>query len=67
MGWSLPVASYMVIIMGMQFIEGKEHQYVDYPVMDVLQIMDSTYGGYLLDCSITLQRMRWMSPCLTSA
>ncbi|KAH0839471.1 P-loop containing nucleoside triphosphate hydrolase protein [Lanmaoa asiatica] len=37
--WSLPVASYMVIIMGMQFFEGKEHRYVDYPVMDVLQMM----------------------------
>ncbi|PCH44659.1 Sec63-domain-containing protein [Wolfiporia cocos MD-104 SS10] len=37
--WSLPVASYMVIIMGVQSYEGKEHRYVDYPVMDVLQIM----------------------------
>lgn len=31
--------SYMVIIMGVQFFEGKEHRYVDYPVMDVLQMM----------------------------
>ena len=37
--WSLPVASYMVIIMGVQFYEGKEHRYIDYPVMDVLQMM----------------------------
>ncbi|KAH9932327.1 Sec63-domain-containing protein [Fomitopsis serialis] len=37
--WSLPVASYMVIIMGVQFYEGKEHRYVDYPVMDVLQML----------------------------
>ncbi|KAG6370880.1 putative RNA helicase [Boletus reticuloceps] len=37
--WNLPVASYMVIIMGVQFFEGKEHRYVDYPVMDVLQMM----------------------------
>ena len=29
----------MVIIMGVQFYEGKEYQYVDYPVMDVLQMM----------------------------
>ena len=29
----------MVIIMGVQFYEGKEHRYVDYPVMDVLQMM----------------------------
>ena len=35
----MPVSSYMVIIMGVQFYEGKEHRYVDYPVMDVLQMM----------------------------
>ena len=27
--WSLPVASCMVIIMGVQFYEGKEHRYID--------------------------------------
>ena len=37
--WSLPVASYMVIIMGVQYYEGKEHRYLDYPIMDVLQMM----------------------------
>ncbi|KIL54146.1 hypothetical protein M378DRAFT_28806 [Amanita muscaria Koide BX008] len=37
--WSLPVTSYMVVIMGVQYFEGKEHRYVDYPVMDVLQMM----------------------------
>src|SRR5712691_7679288 len=37
--WTLPVASYLVIIMGVQSYEGKEHRYVDYPVMDVLQMM----------------------------
>lgn len=37
--WSLPVAAYMVIIMGVQYYEGKEHRYIDYPVMDVLQMM----------------------------
>jgi pre-mRNA-splicing helicase BRR2 len=29
----------MVIIMGVQYYEGKEHRYRDYPVMDVLQMM----------------------------
>lgn len=29
----------MVIIMGVQHYEGKEHRYVDYPVLDVLQMM----------------------------
>lgn len=29
----------MVIIMGVQYYEGKEHRYVDYSVMEVLQMM----------------------------
>jgi pre-mRNA-splicing helicase BRR2 len=37
--WSLPVASYLIIIMGVQSYEGKEHSHVDYPVTDVLQMM----------------------------
>ncbi|KAJ3846706.1 Sec63 Brl domain-containing protein [Lentinula lateritia] len=37
--WSLPVSSYMVIIMGVQSFEGKEHRYIDYPVMDLLQMI----------------------------
>ncbi|QRV91442.1 pre-mRNA-splicing helicase BRR2 [Ceratobasidium sp. AG-Ba] len=37
--WSLPVTAYMVVIMGVQHFEGREHRYVDYPVPDVLQMM----------------------------
>ena len=37
--WNLPVASYMVIFTGVQFYQGKEHRYIAYPVMDVLQMM----------------------------
>jgi hypothetical protein len=29
----------MVILMGVQYYEGKEHRYIDYPVMDVLQMI----------------------------
>jgi|ERR1700761_4546686 len=29
----------MVIVAGVQYFEGKEHRYVDYPVTDVLQMM----------------------------
>lgn len=29
----------MVVIMGVQYYEGKEHRYVDYPITDVLQMM----------------------------
>ncbi|GAA5834693.1 hypothetical protein JCM9279_007084 [Rhodotorula babjevae] len=37
--WSMPLTAYMVIIMGVQSFEGKEHRYVDYPFTDVLQMM----------------------------
>ncbi|KAM0788324.1 hypothetical protein ACM66B_001467 [Microbotryomycetes sp. NB124-2] len=37
--WSMPLTAYMVIIMGVQVFEGKEHRYVDYPFTDVLQMM----------------------------
>ncbi|GAA5923960.1 hypothetical protein JCM1841_000119 [Sporobolomyces salmonicolor] len=37
--WSMPLTAYMVIIMGVQTFEGKEHRYVDYPFTDVLQMM----------------------------
>jgi pre-mRNA-splicing helicase BRR2 len=39
--WSLPVRSHMVILMGTQYFEGKEHRYVDYPITDVLQMLGS--------------------------
>jgi pre-mRNA-splicing helicase BRR2 len=32
----------MVIIMGVQYYEGNEHRYVDYPVMEVLKMMGRT-------------------------
>ncbi|KAI5988863.1 hypothetical protein EDC04DRAFT_2588662, partial [Pisolithus marmoratus] len=34
--WSLPVTSHMVIIMGIQYYKGKEHCYIDYPMIDFL-------------------------------
>lgn len=38
--WSMNhLTSHMVIIMGAQYFEGKEHRYVDYPVTDMLQMM----------------------------
>lgn len=37
--WSIPVSSYMVIIMGVQAFDGQEHRYVDYAIADVLQMM----------------------------
>ncbi|KDE06013.1 pre-mRNA splicing factor [Microbotryum lychnidis-dioicae p1A1 Lamole] len=37
--WSIPLTAYMVVIMGVQAFEGKEHRYIDYPLTDVLQMM----------------------------
>ncbi|EGF82711.1 hypothetical protein BATDEDRAFT_34385 [Batrachochytrium dendrobatidis JAM81] len=37
--WSLRLQSRLVVIMGTQYFEGKEHRYVDYPITDVLQMM----------------------------
>ncbi|GAA5995998.1 hypothetical protein JCM5350_007013 [Sporobolomyces pararoseus] len=37
--WSMPLTAYMVVIMGVQTFEGKEHRYVDYPFTDILQMM----------------------------
>ncbi|KAL7750398.1 Pre-mRNA-splicing helicase BRR2 [Sorochytrium milnesiophthora] len=37
--WALPLQAHLVVIMGTQYYDGKDHRYVDYPVADVLQIM----------------------------
>ena len=39
MAWSMPIASHLAIVMGMQYFEGREHRYVDYAVTDVLQMI----------------------------
>ncbi|KAI8147636.1 Sec63 Brl domain-containing protein [Fennellomyces sp. T-0311] len=37
--WGIPMHSHMVVVMGTQHFEGKEHRYVDYDMKDVLQMM----------------------------
>ncbi|KAL1920366.1 uncharacterized protein VTP21DRAFT_743 [Calcarisporiella thermophila] len=37
--WAIPMSCHMVIVMGAQYFEGKEHRYVDYSITDVLQMM----------------------------
>jgi pre-mRNA-splicing helicase BRR2 len=37
--WGMPLSAYMVIFMGTQTYEGKEHRYIDYSFTDVLQMM----------------------------
>lgn len=37
--WGLDLQARLVVIMGSQYFEGREHRYVDYPVTDILQMM----------------------------
>ncbi|KAI9034250.1 Sec63 Brl domain-containing protein [Hyaloraphidium curvatum] len=37
--WGMPMQSHLVVIMGTQYYEGKEHRYTDYPMTDVLEMM----------------------------
>ncbi|KAI9679963.1 MAG: DEIH-box ATPase [Caeruleum heppii] len=36
--WELDCCAHLVIVMGTQFYEGREHRYVDYPLSEVLQM-----------------------------
>ncbi|KAF2863346.1 Sec63-domain-containing protein [Piedraia hortae CBS 480.64] len=36
--WSVQSVAHLVIVMGSQFFEGREHRYVDYPISEVLQM-----------------------------
>jgi pre-mRNA-splicing helicase BRR2 len=36
--WEIESTAHLVIIMGTQFFEGREHRYIDYPISDVLQM-----------------------------
>ncbi|MCJ1306524.1 DEIH-box ATPase [Agyrium rufum] len=36
--WEIDSTAYLVIVMGTQFFEGREHRYIDYPISEVLQM-----------------------------
>ena len=36
--WEIQSVAHLVIIMGTQFFDGREHRYVDYPISEVLQM-----------------------------
>ena len=36
--WELNLTAHLVIVMGTQFFEGREHRYIDYPISDILQM-----------------------------
>ena len=40
--WELECTAHLVIVMGTQFFEGREHRYVDYPLSEVLQMFGRT-------------------------
>lgn len=54
--WELDVTAHLVIVMGTQFYEGREHRYIDYPISEILQMFgkasrpleDKTSKGVLM-------------------
>jgi pre-mRNA-splicing helicase BRR2 len=54
--WELSCTAYLVIVMGTQFFEGREHRYIDYPISEILQMFgkacrpleDKTSRGVLM-------------------
>ena len=36
--WEMNVTAHLVIVMGTQFFEGREHRYIDYPISEILQM-----------------------------
>ena len=36
--WELDSLAHLVIVMGTQFFEGREHRYIDYPISEILQM-----------------------------
>ncbi|RUS26117.1 Sec63 Brl domain-containing protein [Jimgerdemannia flammicorona] len=58
--WGISLSSHMVVIMGTQYFEGKDHRYADYPITDVLQMMgracrprEDNSGRCVLMCQAT--------------
>lgn len=37
--WEVQSTAHLVVIMGTQFFEGREHRYLDYPISEVLQML----------------------------
>ncbi|KAK5134339.1 hypothetical protein LTR08_006519 [Meristemomyces frigidus] len=36
--WEIQSVAHLVVVMGTQFFEGREHRYIDYPISEVLQM-----------------------------
>ena len=54
--WEIDLTAHLVIVMGTQFYEGREHRYIDYPISEILQMFgkasrpleDKTSKGVLM-------------------
>ncbi|KAL6715877.1 Pre-mRNA-splicing helicase BRR2 [Lecanora helva] len=54
--WEIDLTAHLVIVMGTQFYEGREHRYIDYPISELLQMFgkasrpleDKTSKGVLM-------------------
>ncbi len=54
--WGIDLTAHLVIVMGTQFYEGREHRYIDYPISEILQMFgkasrpleDKTSKGVLM-------------------
>jgi pre-mRNA-splicing helicase BRR2 len=42
--WAIPFKASLVVLMGAQYYEGKEHRYADYQITDILQMMGRACG-----------------------
>lgn len=42
--WEIDCTAHLVIVMGTQFFEGREHRYIDYPISEVLQMFGKATG-----------------------
>ncbi|KAJ3224615.1 DEIH-box ATPase [Clydaea vesicula] len=59
--WSLPLKANLVVLMGAQYYEGKEHRYKDYQMTDVLQMMGlacKPIGGEAGKCVLMCQTVK---------
>ncbi|GAB7364123.1 hypothetical protein MBLNU230_g4675t1 [Neophaeotheca triangularis] len=46
--WEVKPNAHLVIVMGTQFFDGREHRYIDYPIADVLQMFGKA-GRLMVD------------------
>jgi pre-mRNA-splicing helicase BRR2 len=40
--WEVDFTAHLLVVMGTQFFEGREHRYIDYPISDILQMFGKT-------------------------